>query len=141
MGLDITHDCWHGAYSAFMKWRHAVAEAAGYAIWPVMTDMGFGTPMPQDTIMLDWGHVSDDNLMGEWDELPHDPLLLILAHSDCEGIIKKEFCQPLANRLKEILPNMPKGDAGGHIGDWQEKTQKFIDGLEIAANEEDVEFH
>lgn len=21
MGLDTSHDCWHGAYSAFTRWR------------------------------------------------------------------------------------------------------------------------
>jgi hypothetical protein len=30
MGLDTTHDCWHGAYSAFMRWRRKLAEVAGY---------------------------------------------------------------------------------------------------------------
>lgn len=29
MGLDTTHDCWHGAYSAFMRWRRGIAKAAG----------------------------------------------------------------------------------------------------------------
>jgi hypothetical protein len=24
MGLDTTHDAWHGAYSAFMRWREKV---------------------------------------------------------------------------------------------------------------------
>ena len=29
MGLDTTHDCWHGAYSAFMRWRQEIARIAG----------------------------------------------------------------------------------------------------------------
>ena len=28
MGLDTTHDCWHGPYSMFMRWRTAIAAAA-----------------------------------------------------------------------------------------------------------------
>ena len=28
MGLDTTHDCWHGSYSAFAIWRKKLAEAA-----------------------------------------------------------------------------------------------------------------
>lgn len=45
-------------------------------------------------------------------------------------------------RLKELLPLLLEGDGGGHIGDWREKTQTFIDGL-MRAHEagEDVEFH
>lgn len=30
MGLDTSHDCWRGAYSAFNRWRRALAEAAAY---------------------------------------------------------------------------------------------------------------
>ena len=30
MGLDTTHDCWHGAYLAFSRWRDQLAEVAGY---------------------------------------------------------------------------------------------------------------
>lgn len=29
MGLDTTHDCWHGAYSAFHRFRHGIARAIG----------------------------------------------------------------------------------------------------------------
>lgn len=25
MGLDVSHDAWHGAYSAFTRWRHEIA--------------------------------------------------------------------------------------------------------------------
>lgn len=30
MGLDTTHNAWHGAYSAFMRWRTEIARVAGY---------------------------------------------------------------------------------------------------------------
>lgn len=29
MGLDCSHNAWHGAYSAFMRWRIKLAEVAG----------------------------------------------------------------------------------------------------------------
>jgi hypothetical protein len=29
MGLDTTHGCWNGAYSAFMRWRQEIARVAG----------------------------------------------------------------------------------------------------------------
>lgn len=29
MGLDVSHGCWHGSYSAFNRWRHGIARAAG----------------------------------------------------------------------------------------------------------------
>lgn len=138
MGLDISHDCWYGAYSAFSRWRQKVSQAAGYAVWKVTFDDGISQP----TVMLDWGHITDANLMGEWDKPQSDPLVYLIAHSDCEGIIKPEQAGPLAVRLREIVPLLPDEDVGGHVGNWRSKTMQFIAGLEEAvAKGENVEFH
>jgi len=138
MGLDTSYNCWHGAYGAFTRWRHTIAEAAGYRIWPVT--YGDGTKM--DTIMLEWHRYREHKeLLGEWDETPHDPLIVLFAHSDCEGVIHPAQAIPLADALEAILPKLD-GDGGGHIGNYREKTQKFIDGLRLAAAKgEDVDFH
>lgn len=29
MGLDTTHNAWHGPYSSFNRWRHWLAEQIG----------------------------------------------------------------------------------------------------------------
>jgi hypothetical protein len=138
MGLDTTHDCWHGAYSAFSRWRQKLAAVAGYAIWPVKWDDG--TVM--DTVMLDWGHLPDNALNGEWPETPTDPLIVLIAHSDCEGVIHPQQAGPLADRLAELLPLLPEENDPGHIGNWRAKTFAFISGLRIAHHAgEDVEFH
>lgn len=140
MGLDTTHDCWHGAYSAFYRWRNKIAEVAGYAVWPVKYDYAVN-----DTVMIDWGHIASENpgyLDGHWNETPSDILIVLIAHHDCEGEIVAEHCGPLADRLEGLLPLLPDGDGGGHIGDWREKTQRFIDGLRKAADAgEPVGFH
>ena len=138
MGLNTSHGCFDGAYSAFTRWRHAVAKAAGYAIWKVTFDDGISQP----TVMLDWGHIEDANLMGEWDKPQSDPLVYLIAHSDCDGVIHTAQAAPLAARLREILPLMPEGDGGGHVGNWRAKTLLFIEGLELAVSRgEDVGFH
>ncbi len=138
MGLNCTHDCWDGAYSAFTRWRNQIAHAAGYAVWKVTYDDGMVTP----TIMLDWGHITNDNLYGKWKATPSDPLVVLFAHSDCEGVIQPAQAGPLADRLTEILPLLPDEETFGHIGNWRVKTQKFIDGLRAAAAaNEDVGFH
>lgn len=145
MGLDTSHDCWHGAYGAFSRWRDKLAEVAGYAIAKVdfsgqgdrMADM-MGA---RDTVLIDWGHIADKNYMGEWDAMPADPLILLIAHSDCDGLIHPEHAGPLADRLAELLPLLPEGEAPGHVRHWRQTTQRFIDGLrEAAAAGEDVEF-
>lgn len=99
-------------------------------------------------VCLDWGNVSYSNLMGEWDSIPHniqgqpDPLIILLAHSDCEGLIKSEHCRLLADRIAALIPLLPSDPDGGHIGDWSEKSKRFVDGLRKAAEAgEDLEFH
>jgi hypothetical protein len=134
MGLDTSHDCWHGAYSAFTRWRDRLAGVAGYELAMLKDEH-------RETILIDWGHIVEKNYQGQWDEMPADPLILLIAHSDCDGEILPEHAGPLADRLAELLPLLPDEDAGGHIGNWREKTQKFIDGLRLAAERgEPVEF-
>lgn len=131
MGLDTTHNCWHGAYSRFSRWRNAVAKAAGYHICVVRE----GEHGPhRDTIMIDWGHLPDKALHGDWPALPSDPLMILIAHSDCDGWIRAPHCEPLAARLEALLPKI-------EAEDFKEHTQQFIDGLREAAKaKEDVEF-
>lgn len=84
--------------------------------------------MKFDTPMIDWGHLPEGHLFGEWDKVPEDPLLILLAHSDCEGKIKHEHAEILANRLEEL--------------DNKDVTFRFIKGLRRAAKEgKDVEFY
>lgn len=133
MGLDTSHDCWHGSYGAFSRWRNKVAEAAGY-----MVGSFGGESMPR--ILLDWGHVTQSNLLGEWDDCPRDPLIFLIAHADDEGVIHPAQAGPLADRLAELLPKLD-GISSLHLTD-REKTQQFIDGLRAAvAAGEDVDFH
>jgi hypothetical protein len=134
MGLDTTHDAWHGAYGAFTRFRNALAEAAGYAV-------------EDRNVALDWGHVEEGNLYGEWDSIPcntlgPDPLLFLIIHSDCEGHIEPEHCALLADRLEELLPAIGEQDGGGHLGDVGTATRRFINGCRAAAAEgERLEFH
>lgn len=133
MGLDTTHDCWHGAYSAFNRWRDELARVAGY-------------DFNDRQIEVDWGHVDYEWMFGDWPFIPcrvdgtPDPLLLIVLHSDCEGRIKAEHVEPIAKRLEELLPLLD-GDGGGHVGSYRSVTEQFITGLRLAATlGEDVEF-
>ncbi len=143
MGLDTTHDCWHGPYSAFTRWRHVVARAAGYEVLPVKYEDG--TTM--DTIMVDWGHITAANLQGEWDETPKDALMVLIAHSDCDGLIHPNQGRALADRLEGLLPLLQGGgrDGGSARADYdgtRAATERFIAGLRAAAEAgEDVRFH
>jgi len=141
MGLWVSHECWTGAYSAFSRWRERLARTAGYTVAKVTWEDADTFMNGHDFVLIDWGHVTNEQLMGDWDETPADPLLVLIAHSDCEGVIHPAQAGPLADRLTELLPLLPDEVDRGHIGDWRTKTQAFIDGLRAAVEAgEDVEF-
>jgi hypothetical protein len=116
MGLDTSHDCWHGPYSSFGNWRTALCEVAGYGRLGDYDGFGGLKPWPQG-----------------------DVLTALLDHSDCDGDLKWEICGELADRLEELLPAMRRKDANGYLGF---KTDNFIKGLRAAHEaRENVEFH
>ncbi len=126
MGLDTTHDCWHGAYRSFMLWRTQIAKAAGITLRLME---GFCDPLPAEAPPI------------RWCTLRSDPLHVLLNHSDCDGSIAWQDCGPLADRLEQLLPLLPKERDGVYV-DWTKTTKRFIRGLRRAATaQEDVEFH
>lgn len=145
MGLDVSHGCWHGAYSAFMRWRQEIARVAGYP--PLMLMDGFyrddaqllmGLGVTVHEAMKAIERPSTERYMAgflpiPWTHFERDPLSKLLHHSDCDGEIAAGDCAPIANRLEELLPLLPQADDHGHIGNWRDKTSQFIDGLRAAA--------
>lgn len=165
MGLDTTHGCWHGAYSAFSRWREELARKAGVPLDLMEGYYGFRAGSSESRVWddaMEWSAPREGGpLCGDyrgtmlhryitnvsawlpikWEALKPDILHVLLDHSDCEGEIAAADCGPLADRLEELLPLL-EGDGGGHIGSYREKTQTFIDGLRLAASQnEAVEFH
>lgn len=49
MGLDVSHDCWNGAYSAFMRFRSNLAAAIGIDIMNMENFGGKQIPWPSKT--------------------------------------------------------------------------------------------
>lgn len=159
MGLDCSHNAWHGAYSAFMRWRTKLAEVAGLPPLELMDGFyasldtssagiptlyhGINTQAP--AFGPDSGrHMDnlDSRLPISWDCLKPNPLHELLYHSDCEGEIAADKCGPIADALEELIPLLPEGEAGGHIGDWRAKTAQFVAGLRAAAAAgEPLDFH
>lgn len=136
MGLDVTHDCWHGAYSAFARFREVVAAAAGFEMHE--REPGDYTPRYWQP---EWdGWATDAMLGGEWDQPPEDPLLVLLVHSDCDGVIPVKVAPFLAERLERLAPSVPETGAG-HMPDARAAVLRFAAGLRSAAEAgDDVEF-
>lgn len=140
MGLDTSHDAWHGAYGAFSRWRHDIAVAAGIiqkdeSLYYVEDgkDAPKGSPLDWDALnaMTDHG--------GNWSEEPEDPIWYLLNHSDCDGVILHKHTLPLALRLKGLIPLVDNAFVSG----WYEnRTKRFVRGLMLAHEAgEDVDFH
>lgn len=145
MGLDISHDTWHGSYSAFMTWRRKIAEVAGLPPLDLME--GFYDPLPPNEQSLptlyrglsqekDYPYTLtslDERLPIKWDCLKPMYLFELLYHSDCGGHIAWSKCRRIADDLEKLLPALSElPDQGGHIGNWKEKTEIFIKGLRLA---------
>lgn len=115
MGLDISHDAWHGAYSAFMRFRIQLAKAAKFP------------PLEQMQAYSD----SEDAI--SWEPFEKHPLFPLLYHSDCDGHINRSKLKPLADYLESILPELEKLEPGwGHMPNVADKTRQFIAGCRLA---------
>jgi hypothetical protein len=149
VGLDTSHGCWHGPYSAFSRWRTALQAAAG---WPLdeVSDPPFTFI---ESRVINWAVLKDENFEGEWESIPEDPLIVLVAHSDCSGVIPVPALLPLAERLEglaplidpdaDVHPEWKPGMEGRATYDgFRAATVRFAAGLRIAAAAgEPVEFH
>ncbi len=120
MGLDTTHNCWHGSYSSFMLFRIAIARKLGINLRSMK---GFGTKPGI-----------------AWDDLKPDPIYVLLNHSDCDGHIEVADLIPLADRLDELAATPIPCQNGSW--DWAERAKQFADGCRLAASQKQpVLFH
>jgi hypothetical protein len=115
MGLEISHDAFHGSYSRFNLFRAAVCTAIG-GEWPMFNRIRTADPEP---IILpkDFEH-------------NHPGLYAFFMHSDCDGEISPEMCAKIADELQSLLPilrSIPSPDNVVGI------TQIFILGCRAAA--------
>lgn len=153
MGLETTHDCWRGSATNFGWWRLHVARAAGYAIKEHSTVPFFTVDLPRDL------H-TEETSMGDWSKGPpvEDPLIYLLVHSDCEGVIHAEEGRHLAARMEQLVPALTVEGAPDFAARMEQAipnltvermtdewlrwaTNRFIKGLRVAAEaSEDVEF-
>ena len=123
MGLDTTHDAWHGPYSMFMRWRTWLSAQVGL---PLGLMEGYAH-YQWDQKDVERHHLGDPERevfqsladVGQpikWDALKGDPLEVLLSHSDCDGKIHWWKCRDLAFRLAQIYRGSASSDVAGHGG-------------------------
>lgn len=112
MGLDTSHDAWHGGYISFGQFRKEIAASIGITLDNMQ---GFhGT--------ISWDGVQDD-------------LKYLLNHSDCDGYLKPGQCKKIAKRLREVEPLLPNEWV-------RQKAIQFAKGCELAHKQKKkLEFH
>lgn len=152
MGLDCSHDAFHGAYSAFNRFRQAVCKALGpNASFPPHWQYDEKGDMRKD----ENGLVMYDRSLDErniyfpegFSEEANPGLWEFLTHSDCDGEISPEMCVKVADEMEKLLPAIEGlgWDSHGHIaarGGLVEVTKKFIAGCRAAAEAgEPLDFH
>jgi hypothetical protein len=152
MGLDCSHDAFHGAYSAFNRLRQFVCAATGpdgsYPPHYQYTADGGLQDGPNGLLLRRTD--LDDNMFyigDEYGQESHPGLWEFLTHSDCDGEIAPEMCVKVADDLERLLPKMEAMTwaSHGHIaarGGFLEVVRKFIAGCRAAAAaNEPLAFH
>ncbi len=140
MGLDCSHDAFHGAYSAFNRLRRIVAYAAGGSFPPHWEYEPNGEVKEHAgmTVVKNNLDPSSFYLPEGYTHKSHPGLYKFLAHSDCDGKISPTMCTKVANDLESLLPKVEAlhWKAGGHLaitGGYVEVLQRFILGCRKAA--------
>ena len=131
MGLDCSHNAFHGAYSAFNSFRQAVCYVIGGSYPPhnKQNYLLWSEDCQPDENIWYWGH--------GYSLETHPGLAIFLSHSDCDGEISPEDCIKVANDLEPLIPRLAElGPGKGHIardGGFAAVCQRFVDGCREAA--------
>lgn len=111
MGLDTSHDAYHGGYGGFHVFRETLARATASELgvdmdWPNSIGLPDGWPEAGDQPM-DEG-LRERLAMGNFtpDEMPPEPIYVLLLHHDCDGVIPAFACSPLADQMERLLPRI-----------------------------------
>lgn len=119
MGLDTSHEAFHGPYSSFDRMRRAVSWAVG-GNWPEVI-----------SLTDDFDFQEADKQQFPPDQFPG--LYEFLNHSDCDGQISPNMCYYVARDLahiKLLVADLEQThpEFNTPMGSESERLQQFIDG-------------
>ena len=115
MGLDTTHNCWHGPYSSFNRFRKSLAEQIGINLDDYYGYGGDGTK--------------------ELESIEHD-LMPLFNHSDCDGELTVEESKLIVSGLNNVLDNFNE-DLDSDFN-FKEKIIQFRDGCLDAIEKNEI---
>lgn len=114
MGLDTTHNAFHGAYSSFYRFRTELLEMAENIDANTLQSWGGNKPI---SIIKDEG------------------LQLFINHSDCDDDYTPDECKKMADSISILLPKMD------NQSELYTRSLQFRDGCLLAfSRNENLEF-
>lgn len=111
MGLDTTHECWHGPYGSFKLFRYDLGRQIGINLDDYI---GYGERGTKDL-----------------ESIEHD-LMPLFNHSDCDGELQPSECVKIANGLYDVLNNL-NYELKIETWNFEDKIKQFMDGCKNAA--------
>lgn len=119
MGLDTSHNCWHGSYGTFNQFRHILALQIGINLEEYI---GYG----------------NNDATKHLNDIPHE-IMPLLNHSDCEGSLSIKESRLVAKGLTKILDNWIPGEYDMF---FKKKVEQFRDGcLDAVKKRQIIQFH
>ena len=115
MGLDTSHNCWHGPYSSFNRFRHTLAKQIG--------------------IDLNEYRGYDDKGEKDLETIEHD-IMPLLNHSDCDGSLTVKESRRIIKGLNNILENYNEDIPSDF--NFKEKVEQFRDGCVDAVGKRQI---
>lgn len=127
MGLDTSHNAWHGPYSSFNDFRKWLADKIGINL---------------DEDYRGYGNI---NATKDLESIDHK-LMPLFNHSDCEGILTPEECLQIAEGIEDVLKNLSKEEIEHPDNQYPfsnyKKAKQFRDGCYLAyCQKENIDFH
>lgn len=122
MGLDTSHNCYHGSYSGFNNFRYWLASKININLDEYEGYRGSGTKDLDTLIDID--------------------IYPLLIHSDCEGILTVDESKQIVKGLYEILEKLDDNDITFIETYYKSDLIDFIDGCNDAISKnENIEFN
>lgn len=105
MGLNVTYNCWDGAYSSFRRFRYSLGHQIG-----INLDDYIG-----------YGDKGTKNLK----DINND-LMPLFNHSDCDGELTVKECKSIIKGLNSVLENFNEDIEADF--DFKDRIIQFRDG-------------
>ncbi len=163
MGLDTSHNAWHGPYSAFNNFRRQLAKHYGI---PLDLMQGFYTGdngelgnvmtypfyfAKQRLMDIEFSPIKrvEEYLPLKWEDFKPNAIHELLYHSDCEGYINWTSCGKIAKELNKLLSKLDKDEVKKPVepqramyNGFYEAVKQFANGCQLAFDsKERLEFH